>query len=76
MAAPLGHALAVRVEEGRHFPRDAGAAFRVAATFDDEPRSTVRLPSTPPSAGMPCLPFRPAGARAASSARRAPGSLR
>ncbi len=43
MAAPLGHALAVRVEEGRHFPRDAGAAFRVAATFDDEPRSTVRL---------------------------------
>jgi hypothetical protein len=42
MAAPLGHALAVRVEEGRHFPRDAGAAFRVAATFDDEPRSTVR----------------------------------
>jgi hypothetical protein len=40
--AALGHALAVRVEEGRHFPRDAGAAFRVAAVFDDESASTVR----------------------------------
>ena len=44
MAASLGHALAVRVEEGRHFPRDGGAAFRVAATFDDEPRTSVRRP--------------------------------
>ena len=42
MAAPLGHALAVRVEDGRAFPRDGGAAFRVVATFDDEPRTTVR----------------------------------
>jgi hypothetical protein len=37
-----GHALAVRVEEGRHFPRDAGAVFRVAAAFDDEQQSTAR----------------------------------
>ena len=42
MAAALGHALAVRVEDGRAFPRDGGAAFRVVATFDDEPRTTVR----------------------------------
>ena len=42
MAAPLGHALAVRVEDGRAFPRDGGAAFRVVATFDEEPRTTVR----------------------------------
>ena len=44
MAVPLGHALAVRVEDGRAFPRDGGAAFRVVATFDDEPRTTVRVP--------------------------------
>jgi hypothetical protein len=42
MASPLGHALAVRVEDGRAFPRDGGAAFRVVATFDEEPRTTVR----------------------------------
>jgi hypothetical protein len=64
MAAPLGHALAVRVEDGRNFPRDAGAVFRVAGTFDDEPRTTVRMPS--PSG---CLPF-PAG-RAARPPLRA-----
>ena len=44
MAVPLGHALAVRVEDGRAFPRDGGAAFRIVATFDDEPRTTVRVP--------------------------------
>ena len=51
MAASLGHALAVRVEEGRHFPRDGGAAFRVAATFDDESRTSVRL--LPPQHRVP-----------------------
>jgi len=35
-------ALAVRIEEGKNFPKDAFSTFRVAALFDDEPRSTVR----------------------------------
>jgi hypothetical protein len=41
------YALAVRVEEGRHFPRDEATVFRVAAVFDDEPQST---PFASPSA--------------------------
>ena len=46
------YALAVRVEEGRHFPRDEATVFRVAAAFDDEPQSTpFASPSAAPFGG-------------------------